>query len=56
MEILKELLKENEAIYEVTCCASKSTYIIGPVVEDLINESSFVFVFVYVVCRKNTNG
>lgn len=35
MEILKELLKENEAIYEVTCCASKSTYIIGPVVEDI---------------------
>ena len=35
MEILKELLKENEAIYEVICCASKSTYIIGPVVEDI---------------------
>lgn len=35
MEILKELLNENEAIYEVTCCASKSTYIIGPVVEDI---------------------
>ena len=35
MEILKELLKENEAIYEITCCASKSTYVIGPVVEDI---------------------
>lgn len=35
MEILKELLEEDEAIYEITCCASKSTYIIGPVVEDI---------------------
>ena len=27
-----------------------------PEIVSLINESSFVFVFVYVVCRKNTNG
>ena len=26
-----------------------------PEIVSLINESSFVFVFVYVVCRKNTN-